>query len=30
MEQIELFIYFILFLAVLFLVVKYWKIGRKD
>lgn len=30
MEQTELLIYIIILLAVLFLVFKYWKIGRKD
>jgi len=29
MKQIELLIYILIFVAVLFLIVKYWKTGRK-
>ncbi len=30
MERIQFFIYLIIFIAVVFLVVKYWKTGKKD
>lgn len=30
MEQIELLIYIVVMAAILFLVVKYWRIGRKN
>jgi len=30
MERIQFFIYLILFIAVVFLVIKYWKTGKKD
>jgi hypothetical protein len=30
MQQIELLIYVIILVFVLFLIIKYWKTGRKD
>jgi len=30
MERIQFFIYLIIFIAVVFLVIKYWKTGKKN
>ncbi len=30
MEHIKFLIYLLIFVAVIFLVIKYWKTGRKD
>ncbi len=30
MKQVELLIYLLIFVFTVFLVIKYWKIGRKD
>jgi hypothetical protein len=30
MERVELLIYIVIFVAVVFLVVKHWKTGKKD
>ncbi len=30
MERVHFFIYLIIFIAVVFLVVKYWKTGKKN
>jgi hypothetical protein len=30
MKQIELFIYLLILIFVIFLIVKYWKTGRRD
>ncbi len=30
MERVELLIYVVIFFSVVFLVMKYWKIGKKD